>query len=89
MEIYLRSLIGLILVCGLILCFAWLAKWWEKKRGLPLRSYQKTLSILESLTLDSKRKLLLIQHHQKTHLLLLSQHGDLVISSDDSPAKEE
>ena len=79
---YLRFLLSLIFVIGLI----GLCGWAGKKYGLGTRlasgqARDKRLSIVESIVLDGKRRLLLIRRDDREHLILIGGESDLVIEN--------
>lgn len=49
----------------------------------PATRAGKRLSVTESLTLDTRRRLVIVRHDGREHLLLLGPTGDLVV--DQSP----
>lgn len=78
--LYIKAILALILVLSMLL----LLSYGLKKLGLQNRFAYKTtthprLSILETKTIDPRRKLLLIRRDDKEHLLLLSSNGEVVI----------
>ncbi len=77
---YLRFLLALIFVLGLIGFCAWLGK----RAGLTPRATKKgstghRLALLEVRPIDAKRKLLLIQRDDRQHLLMVGGDTDLVV----------
>jgi flagellar protein FliO/FliZ len=79
---YLKFFFALLFVLGLIGGFALIAR----KLGLGnfnsiRRNIGNRLSVVESLQLDSKRKLLLIRCDEKDHLLLLGGATELLITN--------
>lgn len=87
---YLRFLLALIFVLGLIGFCAWLGK----RAGLTPRATKKgntgnRLALLEVRPIDAKRKLLLIQRDDQQHLLMVGGDTDLVVErniSDSAPS---
>jgi len=81
-SLYLRSVLALVFVLGLIGAAAWAARRFGLGHGLP-RSRGKTrrLEVLESLVLDNRRRLMLVRRDGQEHLLLLGTGGDLVVES--------
>lgn len=82
---YLRFLLSLLFVLGLILLFAWIAR----RTGLgfrigPLtrgRAADRRLHIVEIAPLDVRRKLVLLRRDDREHLVLLGANSDIVIES--------
>lgn len=64
-----------------------------KKLGLSGASAatpkQRRLKIVESLPLDPRRRLVLLQRDDKQHLVILGASGETVIENDIQPKEEE
>ena len=79
---YFSFVLALALVLALILGLAWAAKRFglggALARTLPSGS-ERRLSLVEVLTLDARRKLILIKRDDREHLLLLGVNNDIVI----------
>ena len=78
---------ALILVLGLILGLAWIAR----RLGLMGRlatvgGRQRRLAIVEVLPLDAKRRLVLLRRDGAEHLVLLGINGDIVVEHGTAPA---
>lgn len=80
---YLRFLAALAFVLALIAVVAWAARRWglagavgASKRGRPRR-----LALVEVLSVDAKRRLVLVRRDGVEHLILLGIAGDLLIES--------
>jgi flagellar protein FliO/FliZ len=82
---YLNFAIALALVVALILGLSWLVKRFglggPLVRGMPVGSGGRRLAVVEVLTLDARRKMVLVKRDQQEHLLLLGANDDLVIES--------
>lgn len=79
---YLRPILALIAVSCLIGLVAIIAKKLRLEERLTSRvkgDAPKQLSVIETLTLDTKRRLVLIKRGNQGHLLLLSPQGDVTI----------
>lgn len=78
---YLRFILVLILVLGLILFIGWLLRRFPLNHVSfrSLRGQQRRLAIIESLPLDNRRRLVLIRRDGKQHLLLLGGTTDMLI----------
>lgn len=77
---YVRFLLALVFVLGLIGFCAWLGK----RAGLTPRAAKRgntdnRLSLLEVRPIDAKRKLILIRRDERQHLLMIGGDNDLVI----------
>lgn len=81
MSDYLRTVSALVLVLGLILGLLWLLR----RIGVPgmvlARQASRRLSVVESLALDSRRRLVLVRRDGREHLLLLGAAADLVVEA--------
>ncbi|TNE35366.1 MAG: hypothetical protein EP348_09135 [Alphaproteobacteria bacterium] len=77
---YLKYLVGLVIVLGLIALVALLARKFgmvpvaRRRPGAP-----KRLSITDVLAIDAKRRLVLVKRDETEHLLLLGPEQDLVV----------
>lgn len=76
-----RLLLSLAFVLALMGGFAYLLK----KLGLATQTRvqgEKRLRVLESLPLDSRRRVVLIERDDKRHLVILGLNGETVLESD-------
>lgn len=96
MADYLRSVMALVLVLGMILALLWLLRRFGVPGMVPARSVTRRLAVVESLSLDGRRRLVLVRHDEREHLLLLGPSGDKVVETgrgaaggQPAPAKEE
>jgi flagellar protein FliO/FliZ len=77
-ESYLRFILALVLVLGLLALAAFLLR----RSGLgPKMSRSRRLAALESLPLGPRHRLLLIRRDDVEHLLLLGPQGDVVVEA--------
>lgn len=77
-NIYLRFMLALILVLGLIGGLTWAARRFGFGGQLtPNAGKSPRLSVVEVRTLDSRRKLVLLQRDGSEHLVLLGPNQDL------------
>ena len=65
-----------------------------KKLGVPggapaISPKKRRLKIIESLALDSRRRLLLLQRDDKQHLVILGSSGETVVETDIKPVRED
>ena len=81
---YLRFLGALAFVLGLIALLAWAARRW---RLGTMPQGTRRLAVIEVLPIDQRRKLVLVRHDAREHLLLLGQDGNHVIAGG-APAAE-
>jgi flagellar protein FliO/FliZ len=82
-ESYLRFILALLLVLGLLALAAVLLR----RSGLgPKLSRSRRLAVLESLQVGPKHRLLLIRRDDIEHLLLLGPQGDRVVETHISPS---
>ncbi len=80
---YMKFVFALIFVLGLIGGFALLAKKFGMgNRGPMRRNKGNRLSIIESMALDAKRRVVLVRRDDKEHLLLLGGATEMVIEGD-------
>jgi flagellar protein FliO/FliZ len=75
---YGRFLAALLFVLGLIALTAWLARRFRLGPGAPPGA-ERRLTLVETLPLDARRKLVLIRRDATEHLLLLSTEGSRLI----------
>lgn len=77
-----RTAIALLFVLSLILLVAWLVRRYglDKQWGGPAASNRR-LKLVERLTLDPRRQLVLVRHQDREHLLLLGASEVSVIES--------
>lgn len=79
---YLKFLFALIFVLGLIGGFALIAKKIGMgNRGPMRRAKNNRLSIIESMPLDAKRRVVLLRRDDREHMVLLGGATDLVLES--------
>lgn len=80
---YLKYILGLLVVLGLIALVTLIARKFgmvprvDRKPGSP-----KRLSITDMLSIDAKRRLVLVRRDDTEHLLLLGPERDLVVEQD-------
>ena len=79
-SLYLRAVLALVFVLGLIGAAAWAARRFGLGHAVArVGSKSRRLEVVESLVLDNRRRLLLIRRDNQEHLLLLGNGGDLVV----------
>jgi flagellar protein FliO/FliZ len=79
---YLRFVLALLVVLALIGTFAWLARRWgfggvQTSR----RDRSERLEVIEAVSVDARRRLVLIRRDDREHLILLGQDSELVIET--------
>ena len=77
---YLKYIVGLLIVLGLIALIALLAR----RLGMVPRvsrdpSSPRRLSVTDVISIDAKRRLVLVKRDDREHLLLLGPERDLVV----------
>ncbi|WP_374372795.1 flagellar biosynthetic protein FliO [Dongia sp.] len=77
---YLRFVLALILVLGLILLLAWALRRFGLG-GMARPGGKKRLKVVDSIAAGPRHRLVLVRRDQTEHLLLLGPTGDLVIES--------
>lgn len=76
---YLRFVLALAIVLGLILGVAWLARRFGLGGAPTGPRRRRRLALIESLALDGKRRLVLVRRDGREHLLLVGGGADIVI----------
>ncbi len=72
---------ALLLVIGLILALAWIARRLGVMGRLTTTGGKRRLAIVEVLPLDAKRRLVLLKRDGTHHLVLLGATGEVVVES--------
>ena len=81
-ESYLRFLFALVFVLALIVLAAWGARRLGLGGAMPAsRGRGKRLSVVETLTVDARRRLVLVRRDDVEHLILLGPQSDLLVES--------
>jgi flagellar protein FliO/FliZ len=76
---YLRFLLALLLVAGLILALGWLARRLRLGRGTAGGG---RLEVVEMRPIDPRNRLVLVRRDQVEHLLLVGHDGGVVVEAD-------
>ena len=79
LEQYLRFLLGLVLVLGLIVLVAWLMRRYGLGRKARKGTKGRRLQVVESAVIDGRRRLLLLRRDEVEHLVMVGGPADLVI----------
>ena len=86
-DLYLRFLLTLAFVLGLIAALTWAARRFGLAGTLTARKSRNTrLAVVEAVMIDAKRRLVLIRRDDREHLLLLGPAGEIVVESGITPA---
>lgn len=81
-DIYVRTVLALVAVLGLIAAAAWVARR-IGFAGLPVGARRKRrLAVVEALPIDGRRRLVLVRRDEVEHLLLIGGGSDLVVERD-------
>lgn len=80
-DVYWRFLGALVLVIALIFALAWIAKRLGFGGRVAASRGKRRLGIQEVLSLDSKRRLVLLKRDGVEHLILLGLNDDLVVET--------
>ncbi len=83
----LRFASALIFVVGLIVACAWAAKRFGLVPTGRQSSLNRRLAVTETLAIDPKRKLVIVRHDDREHLLLLGEQDTILEAG--LPAKDE
>lgn len=87
---YLRGILALVAVLGLIGAAAWGARRFGLAGGSALPRRQRRLAIAEVLPVDNRRRLVLVRRDAVEHLLLIGGTTDLVVEAAvPAPARAE
>jgi flagellar protein FliO/FliZ len=80
---YISYLLALLLVLGLILGLAWLVRRFGLAGPLAVPpGRRRRLQLVEVLTLDARRRLVLVRRDEAEHLLLLGANEAIVVERD-------
>jgi flagellar protein FliO/FliZ len=87
---YLRFVLALVFVVGLLLGLLWLLRRLAPAGMITRPAGRRRLGVVESAAVDSRRRLVLVRRDDTEHLLLIGGGNDLVIESRAaSPAAED
>ncbi|MDA1356114.1 MAG: flagellar biosynthetic protein FliO [Proteobacteria bacterium] len=82
-DTYLRFIMMLVLVIGMIAFIAWLVRRFgflnRIAPGMGVKNASRRLAVIESCTVDAKRRLVLVRRDQAEHLILLTGTGSAVV----------
>ena len=81
-DTYIRFLLALGFVLALIGIGTWLIKRFALERGVPqARRAAKRLQVVETLSIDTRRKLVLVRRDTTEHLLLFGAGQELLVET--------
>jgi flagellar protein FliO/FliZ len=81
-DTYIRFLLALGFVLALIGIGTWLIKRFALERGAPqARRAAKRLQVVETLSIDTRRKLVLVRRDATEHLLLFGPNQELLVEN--------
>jgi flagellar protein FliO/FliZ len=87
--IYLKVVLGLAFVLALIVGVAWLLRRYgigQEAAERLIAGRRRRLKLIESLSLDPRHRLVLIERDDRQHLLLLGAGGPLVVEQNLGPS---
>ena len=82
---FFRAIAALVFVLGLMGGLAFLLKKLGLSGAAPVKSGDKRLKVIETLPLDGRRKLAIVQRDDIQHLILLGGNDETVIESGFAP----
>ena len=86
---WLRAMAALMATLSLALLGAWAARRFNWTPRLSPATGQRRLRLVESLSLDPRRRLVLVRLDGQEHLLLLSAGGDRVVAAQPAPGEAQ
>lgn len=81
LDAYLRFVLALLFVLGLIGLCAWGAKRLGMTPRVSAGGREKRLAIVEVAAVDAKRRLVLVRRDDREHLILLGASQDVVVEA--------
>ena len=84
-DAYLRFLFALVFVLALIALLAWLAKRFGVAGAFARQRADRRLSVVESLPVDARHRLVLVRRDDREHLVLLGAGGACPIETGIEP----
>ena len=83
LEDYLRFVLALAFVLGLIAAAAWAFRRFGRNGALPRRqgANRRRLAIVEAVALDARRRLVLVRRDDCEHLLIVGAQGETVVET--------
>lgn len=80
-EVYFRFFLAFAFTIGLIGVVYWVARRYAGRLGIVRAHAAGRLAITGQISLDTRRRLVLVQRDDREHLLLLGPNNDLLIES--------
>lgn len=87
-NMVLNAAFSLALVLMLILLIAWVIKFFSRSRTPTGTTSRRRLSIVESIAIDGRRKLVLVRHGDSEHLIMIGGSQDLVVEANTRPSSQ-
>ncbi|WP_323795932.1 flagellar biosynthetic protein FliO [Nisaea sp.] len=81
-DIYVRFFLGFAFTIGLIGVVYWVARRYAGRLGIVRTHNTGRLSVTGQISLDPRRRVMLVRCDDREHLLLLGPNNDLIIASD-------
>ncbi|MEZ5669592.1 MAG: flagellar biosynthetic protein FliO [Alphaproteobacteria bacterium] len=83
LDDYLRFVLALAFVLGLIAVCAWLFRRYARGGGMPRRTTggRRRLAVVEAIALDTRRKLVLVRRDDREHLIIIGQQSETVVET--------
>jgi len=88
-PVYLRFVASLVLVLGLMLGLLWVLRRFGLGGMVARPSARRRLAVIESMSLDGRRRLVLVRRDAAEHLLLIGGATDVVVESGIRTAESE
>ncbi|MEP3112388.1 flagellar biosynthetic protein FliO [Nisaea sp.] len=80
-DVYVRFFLGFAFTIGLIGVVYWVARRYAGRLGIVRANTAGRLSVSGQISLDPRRRVMLVRCDEREHLLLLGPNNDLVIES--------
>lgn len=78
-TVYIRTIASLVLVLGLMMAVLWALRRFGLAGMVPRVGQTRRLAVVETLSLDGRRRLVLVRRDGREHLLLLGGGVDVVV----------
>ena len=85
LALYLRAIAALLFVIALMGCLLWLLRRYGLNGRLGKIGICRRLSMIESMPVDGRRRLILVRRDDTEHLLLVGGSNDLLIETTPPP----
>jgi flagellar protein FliO/FliZ len=87
-PVYLRFAASLVLVLGLMLAVLWALRRFGLGGMVARPGARRRLSVIETMALDGRRRLVLVRRDDCEHLLLIGGPNDMVVEQGIAPVAE-